>query len=67
MGLDLGTNTYKSLNPFPILKEEAGSLDGPCGEGAGRIKREHFRTAPEQPFFPLTKGRKHQMGKLFFI
>lgn len=62
----LGDKHLKSLNPFPVLEEEAGSLDG--------LKWEHFRTAPGTAIPPSvrirpsqTKDRKHHMGKLFFI
>lgn len=38
--LDLGSNTYKSPSPFPILEEEAGSQHG-CGEVLKWVAPQH--------------------------
>lgn len=47
--LDLGSNTYKSPSPFPILEEEAGSQHG-CGEVLKWVAPQHS-TVPVT--FPL--------------
>lgn len=70
--LDLASNTYKSLSPFPILEEEAGIQHGPAGKVLRRLSGQHFSTAPVTVTFPLhrpsqTKDKNTQMGRLFFI
>lgn len=50
---DLETNTYKSLNPFPILEEETGSLDGPVGKVPGGSRGSTSGQHQEQAFLPL--------------
>lgn len=39
----LGDKHLKSLNPFPVLEEEAGSLDGSRGSTSGQHQEQPFR------------------------
>lgn len=66
--LDLGSNTYKSPSPFPILEEEAGSQHG-CGEVLKWVAPQHSASAshfPSSHRLPQTKDRNTQRRNDFF-